>query len=315
MPEVDGRSAVRIEVRDLSKWYGDVVALSGVGFDIAAGTTTVLGPNGAGKSTLLRLLVGLARPSGGTVTVLGGDPRRDASLLGRIGFVPEDDALFHAFDAVTHVAELGHARGVAGSRGAARDLLQRLGLDPDDGRPVATYSRGMRQRVKLASALVHDPDVIVCDEPLSGLDPEQRERTIMLLRRLGEEGRCVLVSTHVLAEAARIGARVLVLVDGQLAADGDYRAIRDLMDDRPRRLRLGAEPARPLAAALLRAELVDSVELVDDTTLLAATRTAVELGRSLAVIARDAEVRLRELVSIDEDLDSVFRYLIGRSTR
>ncbi len=315
MGAVDARPEVRIAVRDLSKWYGDVVALSGVGFDIGPGTTTVLGPNGAGKSTLLRLLVGLARPSGGTVSVFGGDPRRDASLFARIGFVPEDDALFHAFDAATHVAELGRARGVTGSRGAARAVLERLGLDADDDRPIATYSRGMRQRVKLASALVHDPDVLVCDEPLSGLDPEQRERTITLLRQLGEDGRCVLVSTHVLAEAARIGARVLVLVDGQLAADGDYRAIRDLMDDRPRRLRLGVEPARPLAASLLDAGLVDTVEIVDDTTLLVATRTALELGRRVAAIARDAGVRLRELVPIDEDLDSVFRYLMRRSPR
>jgi ABC-2 type transport system ATP-binding protein len=196
--------------------------------------------------------------------------------------------------------------------GAAADwALGVVELDPSETKPVGAYSKGMRQRVKLAAALVNDPDVLILDEPLTGLDPVQRNRMIRMFHDLGDRGKCLLVSSHVLDEVARLGSNVLVIAQGRLAATGDYRALRDLMDDRPLRVRVATDRPRELAAAMLAGALVDGVS-VSSEELIADTSDIDRLGREVAIVARRLGIRLREIEPTDDDLESVFRYLVER---
>ena len=227
-----------VQVIGVTKAFGDVVAVSDVTFGVGAGVTALLGPNGAGKSTLFRIMCGLTTPSQGEVRVLGVDARRDRDVRGRIGLAPQQDGLFDRVSALGFVVIAARTFGVADHEHAARAALDQVKLDADDPKPVGSFSKGMRQRVKLAAALVHDPDVLILDEPLTGLDPVQRNRMIAFFHELGDSGKCLLVSSHVLDEVARLGSRVLVIAQGRLAATGDYRALRNLMDDRPHRIRV-----------------------------------------------------------------------------
>lgn len=307
-----GAGAATVAVESVSKWFGGVVALSEVSFAIGPGITALLGPNGAGKSTLLRVLCGLTTPSQGRVRVLGSTPRRDVALARRIGLVPQQESLFERLTGVEFVGLAAELHRLPAPTDAARAAIERVELDASDRRPVSAYSKGMRQRVKVAQALVHDPEVVILDEPLEGLDPRQRLRMIQLFRELGDAGRTVLVSSHVLDEVERFGSRVLVLAQGRLAAEGDFREIRALMDDRPHRLRLGSDKPRQLAAGLLTGGSVVGAWVSSADTLFVDTLDVAAFRRSIAAVARDQDARLTELVGLDEDLDSVFRYLVER---
>ena len=300
-----------IEVTEVSRWYQDVVALTRVSFRVGPGVTGLLGPNGAGKTSLIRVLVGLHPASEGEVRVLGRDPRRDPGVFRSLGYVPEAEAVPEALAARHFVRVLAVQHGIADADAAAARALERAGMDPTDRRPLATYSKGMRQRVKVAAALVHDPAILVLDEPLNGLDPTGRLAVMDLLRGLGAEGRCVLVSSHVLHEVERLADRVLVLVQGRLAAEGPHRAIRDLMDDRPRRIRVRTDAPHALGAALLGRAMAGRVEVVDGVVHVD-TSDAGAFRDDLAGIAREVGARLLEVVPLDEDLDSVFAYLVER---
>ncbi|GAC1531755.1 MAG: ABC transporter ATP-binding protein [Acidimicrobiales bacterium] len=300
-----------IEVRGVGRWFGSVVALSGVSFDLRPGVTALLGPNGAGKSTLFRILCGLANPSQGTVRILGQDPRANPSLTRRIGIAPQQEGLFEHQTILEFVELAARLHRLTDPRRAARDAIDLVELDPGDERPLATYSKGMRQRVKLAQALVHDPEIVVLDEPLEGLDPRQRLRAIELFRSLGERGRTVVVSSHVLDEVERFGSRVLVIAQGRLVAEGDFRDIRDLMDDRPRLIRLSTDRPSHLAAGLLTAGVVQGAR-VTDGSLEVETSDAARFRRAVPTVARDAGARLTEVIALDEDLESVFAYLVRR---
>jgi ABC-2 type transport system ATP-binding protein len=305
-------AGVTIAVERVSKWLGPVVALSDVSFTIGPGVTALLGPNGAGKSTLLRILCGLTSPSQGSVRVLGVDPRRDLPLRRRLGLVPQQESLFEQLRAIDLVELSAGLHEVADAAGAAREALALVDLDPEDPRAVRTYSKGMRQRVKVAAAMVHDPEIVVLDEPLEGLDPRQRVRMIELFVHLGAQGRTVLVSSHVLDEVERFGSQVLVLAKGRLAASGDYRDIRDLMDERPHRLRLRADDARRLAAALMAGGTVVGTHLESDGSVVVDTTQVGAFRRAVVRAAADQGIRLLEVTPLDDDLDSVFRYLVGR---
>jgi len=306
-----GQPGTTIAVEGLSKWLGPIVALSDVSFSIGPGVTALLGPNGAGKSTLLRILCGLAGPSQGSVRVLGVDPRTDLALRRRLGLVPQQESLFEQLSAFEIVAVSAGLHKVPDRHGAARQALGMVDLDPDDSRAVRTYSKGMRQRVKVAAAMVHNPEIVVLDEPLEGLDPRQRLRMIELFVDLGAQGRTVLVSSHVLDEVERFGSQVLVLAKGRLAASGDFREIRDLMDERPHRLRLRASDARRLAAALMAGGTVVGTHLESNETVLVDTTFVGAFRRAVARAAASEGVRLLEITPLDDDLDSVFRYLVG----
>jgi ABC-2 type transport system ATP-binding protein len=295
----------------VAKSFGALVAVSDVTFAVTPGVTALLGPNGAGKSTLLRVLCGLTPPSRGRVWLVGGDPRRDAGVRDRIGLVPQQDGVFERCSALETVRLAAVLHGLDQPDDAARAALARVELDPEMGRGVGTYSKGMRQRVKIAQALVHDPPVLLLDEPLNGLDPKQRRLLIGLFHQLGDEGRTVVVSSHVLDEVERFGSRVLVIAKGRLAAEGDFRAIRALMDDQPVRVRVRAHPVRPLAADLIATGIASGVSLTGDDALEALTADAPRFRRELAPLCARHDIRLDEVAPLDDDLESVFRYLVG----
>jgi ABC-2 type transport system ATP-binding protein len=298
-----------------SKWFGDVVAVSEVSFAIGAGVTALLGPNGAGKSTLLRMLSGLTPPDRGTVRILGADPRTDLAVRGRMALVPQQETMFDPLSAFEFVRLAALLTGQRDPDAAARGALATVELDPADTRRVTTYSKGMKQRVKVAQALVNDPAVLMLDEPLTGLDPRQRAHLIDLFSRLGDEGRCVLVSSHVLDEVERFGSRILVVAQGRLAATGDFHALRDLMDDRPHRIRIRCSTPRELAAALVARTGVLGVQLEPPSAgragaVVVETTDAGAFRRSVAITAREVDTTLFEVTPLDDDLDSVFRYLV-----
>jgi ABC-2 type transport system ATP-binding protein len=304
------REAV-IAVEGVSKWFADVVAISEVSFHVGRGVTALLGPNGAGKSTMLRMMAGLTPPSQGAVRVLGQDPHRELALTRRIGLVPQQDALFESLTAFDFVRLAARLHRLASPAEAAERALDDVDLDPGDARRVASFSKGMRQRVKIAQAIVHDPEVLILDEPLTGLDPRQRVHLITLFQRLGAAGRAVIVSSHVLDEVERFGSRVLVLAQGRLAAEGDFHAIRELMDDRPHRIRVRADNPRAVASGLLGNDGVVAVRLDGDDTVIVDTIDASRFRRAIARTATDAGARLYEVTPLDDDLESVFRYLVG----
>ncbi len=302
----------RIVAEGASKWFGALVAVSDVSFDIGPGVTALLGPNGAGKSTMFRMLTGLARPSKGTVRVLGRDPRADTGVARLIGLVPQQESVFEPLTAHEFVVLSARLHGLADPALAAAAALESVGLDPGDTRRLPAYSKGMRQRVKVAQAIVHDPAVLVLDEPLTGLDPRQRMDLVALFRRLGDEGRCVLVSSHVLEEVERLGSQVLVMSQGRLAAAGDFRELRALMDDRPLRIRVRTDRPRQLAGALLEAGTAVGVRLDGNDALELDATDARALARALAPVARSLDARLLEVHPLDADLEGVFRYVVER---
>ena len=300
----------RVVAENVSKWFGALVAVSDVTFDVGAGVTALLGPNGAGKSTMFRMLCGLAQPSKGTVRVLGRDPRADTGVTRMIGLVPQQESVFEPLTARQFVALSARLHGLPEPETAAGAALEQVGLDPSDGRRLPAYSKGMRQRVKVAQAIVHAPAVLVLDEPLTGLDPRQRADLVALFRRLGSEGRCVIVSSHVLDEVERLGSQVLVMSQGRLAAAGDFRELRALMDDRPMRIRVRTDRPRELAGALLERGTAVGVRLDGEEVLELDTRDARALAHALAPVARDRNARLYEVNPLDADLEGVFRYVV-----
>jgi ABC-2 type transport system ATP-binding protein len=301
-----------VQVSDVSKWFGDVVAVNGISFSLGPGVAALLGPNGAGKSSMLRMLSGLTRPSRGAVRVLGVDPRADVGVRRHIGLAPQQEELFEVQRAVEFVRLSAVLHGIDEPESAARAALARVALDADDARPIASYSKGMRQRVKLAQAIVHDPKVLFLDEPLTGLDPRQRAEMIEVVRSLGAAGKCVVVSSHVLEEVERFGSRILMMTQGKLAAEGDFHAIRDLMDDRPHRIQVRADEPRRLGSALLAASVVDSVQLVGADGLAIETTDVRAFRRRVLPLARETDTAVSEIRPLDDDLESVFRYLVGR---
>jgi ABC-2 type transport system ATP-binding protein len=297
-----------VEVEDVSVWFAQKVALSELACSFGPGVTGLLGPNGAGKSTLMRAVTGLIGVNAGRVRVEGKDPRTDRDVHRRIALVPEDEAVpaqLTARELVRYVADLHGIR----DPDAAERALDLVDLVPAADRRLKGFSKGMRQRAKVAAALVTDPPVLVLDEPLNGADPVQRVRLTELFRRLGAEGRTVIVSSHVLSEVERLADRVLVLIHGRLAAAGNHRAIRDAMDDRPRHVLVRADDPRRLGAALLGIGTVAGVT-VTDAGLVITTDRAGDLAVAIAPVARDLGVRLREVRPLDDSLESLFRELV-----
>jgi ABC-2 type transport system ATP-binding protein len=300
-----------VVVDNVSKSFGGLVAVSEVSFAVEPGVTALLGPNGAGKSTLLRVLCGLTPPTTGQISIEGGDPRHDAWARARIGLVPQQDGIFERDSLWDFVRLAAVLSGVADPDAATEGALLAVELDPALDRPLGAFSKGMRQRAKIAAALVHQPSVLVLDEPLNGLDPKQRRQMITLFHQLGDAGRTVLVSSHVLEEVERFGTRVLVMAKGRLAAQGDFRAIRALMNDQPLTYRVGCSDPRTVAAELIGEGLIAGCQLIGPETLEITTADAVGFRRRLPAICSTGRIRLEELTPLDADLESVFRYLVG----
>jgi ABC-2 type transport system ATP-binding protein len=297
-----------VEATEVSVWFGPKVALTELSCSFGPGVSGLLGPNGAGKTTFMRAITGLLPVSAGRLRVAGGDPRRDRAVQRSIALVSEDEAVPGAVSARELVRYVADLHSVA-DRGASERALATVGLLDVADRAVGTFSKGMRQRTKVAAALVTDPEVLVLDEPLNGADPVQRANLIELFRRLGAEGRTVIVSSHVLNEVERLADRVIVVIQGRLAAAGGHRAIRDAMDDRPRQVLIRAVGARRLAAALLDLDSVAGATVHDGEAVIATNR-ARDVAIALPRIARDMGIRLTEVRPLDDSLESLFRELM-----
>ncbi len=305
------RPVAAIELAHVSRWYGNVVAVNDISFALGPGVTGLLGPNGAGKSTLLHLLAGLLKPSAGTVRIAGRTAFGDPSVYRDVGLVPEREAVPGFLTGRQFVRVNADLQGVGDAAQATERALATVELTDVADRPTRTYSKGMRQRAKLAAALVHEPRILLLDEPFNGMDPRQRLHMIGLLRGMAAQGRAILFSSHILEEVERLADAVLVVYAGRLAASGDFRSIRRLMTDRPHRFTIRSSDDRALAAALLRHPAVFGAELVDG---LLAVRTS-DFGaftRIVAPTARTAGIRLHELTPTDDSLESVFSYLVRR---
>ena len=308
-PTRPATDAPTIEAEGVSKWYGDKVAVSDLSFALRPGVTALLGPNGAGKSTTLKLLTGLLRPSRGRVRVLGQRADDNPALYRRIGLVPEQEGLYPFLTGREFVELAARLNRLPRPREAAERALSAVEMQDAAGRKLGGYAKGMRQRVKFAQALVHDPEVLFLDEPLTGADPSQRLALMELFGRLGAAGKTVLISSHILYEVERMGSNVLVMVNGKLAAEGDFHAIRALMDDRPRRVRVTCPDPHALAALLVALPGTRGVTLEEDA-LVVETAAPLEFHHAVPRAAQRAGVRLYGIEGLDEDLESVFRYLV-----
>jgi ABC-2 type transport system ATP-binding protein len=300
-----------IVLQDVSRWYGNVVAVNGVSFTVSPGITGLLGPNGAGKSTVLHMLAGFLEPSAGEITVLGEPAWRHPELYRRIGLVPERESVYGSLSGYEFVRLNARLQGLAAPDEAVRAAILEVDLEDAAHRPTGGYSKGMKQRIKVAAALVHDPTVLLLDEPFNGADPRQRLHLMELLRRLAAEGRTIVFSSHILEEVERLAERVLVVVAGRLAASGDFREIRRLMTDRPHTFTLRTSDDRRLASALVGEESVVGVEL-GENRLTVRTSQLGAFALAVPAVARACGVTLRELRPTDESLEDVFSYLVSR---
>jgi ABC-2 type transport system ATP-binding protein len=300
-----------ITLTGVSRWYGNVVAVNDVTMTVGPGITGLLGPNGAGKSTLISMMGGFLAPSAGTVTLDGGTVWRNPAIYRTIGLVPEAEAMYDMVTGWQFLLANARLHGLADAEAAARRALETVEMLDAADRPIATYSKGMKQRVKMATALVHDPAVLLLDEPFNGMDPRQRLHLMDLLRRLAAEGRTVLFSSHILEEVEQIAGTIEVLVAGRHAASGDYRRIRRLMTERPHQYTIASSDDRRLAAALVAAGAADGVTLAGGS-LAVQTSDWGRFVHALPRVARDAGVRLHDVAPADESLESVFAYLVAR---
>ncbi len=302
-----------IEFARASRWYGPVIALNDVSVGLAPGVTGLLGPNGAGKSTFLKLAAGQLAPSQGEVRLLGQPAWANPVLFHRVGLCPEQDAFWEELTGQEFLRGLLRLTGFDRAESAQRTeaALDQVALLEAKDRKVGGYSKGMRQRLKIAQALAHDPEVLLLDEPLTGMDPLHRRRTIDLVKRLGREGRTVLVSSHILHEVEAMTRRVLLIHRGRILAEGDVREIRDLLDEHPHTVSLRARDPRALGRALLASTHIVSLSFgPEGDWLTVQTSRPDELYGALPEMALEAGVS--ELFATDEDLESVFRYLVER---
>ncbi|NUW40721.1 ABC transporter ATP-binding protein [Nonomuraea rhodomycinica] len=304
---------MKIELAQVSRWYGNVVAVNDVTMTIGPGVTGLLGPNGAGKSTLLHMMAGFLAPSNGTVTLDGTRVWKNHQVYRHIGLVPEREGVYGFLTGWQFVLSAARLHGLPDPVEAARKALATVEMEEPKDRRVETYSKGMRQRVKVAAALVHDPPVLLLDEPFNGMDPRQRLHLMDLIRTMGAAGKTILFSSHILEEVERVAQHIEVLVAGRHAASGDFREIRRLMTDRPHLFRIRSSDDRRLAAALMLDDSAGGVSLGPDGLEVRAVEFR-GFARLLPRVARTEGIRLHEVSPADEDLESVFSYLINRST-
>jgi ABC-2 type transport system ATP-binding protein len=298
-------------VDHVSRWYGNVVAVNDISFSLGPGVTGLLGPNGAGKSTLLHLMAGLLAPSAGQVLVEGASAWRRPEMYRHIGLVPEREAVHMYLTGLEFARLNARLQGLDDPEAAAARAIATVDLIDAADRRIGTYSKGMRQRAKLAGALVHDPTILLLDEPFNGMDPRQRLHMMALLRSMAAEGRTILFSSHILEEVERLADSVLVVYAGRLAAAGDFRSIRRLMTDRPHTFTVRSSDDRRLASALIGDAAVFGAELADGRV---AIRTADydAFTRALPQVAKTIGVTLFEVRPTDDSLESVFSYLVRR---
>ncbi len=298
-----------VELENVSRWYGNVVAVNDISMTLQPGVTGLLGPNGAGKTTVLHMMAGFLSPSRGTVTIDGAPTWRNPEIYRRLGLVAEREAVHGFLTAREFVQASARMQKLKDPKAAAEWALELVEMSPAADRRIETYSKGMRQRTRVAAALVHNPQVLLLDEPFNGMDPRQRMHMMALLHDLGDRGHTILFSSHILEEVEQVSGTVQVIVAGRLAASGDYRKIRRLMTNRPHVFALQSSDDRRLAVALIGEKSVSGVE-IDNGGLTVRASDYGSFTRALPRIAIDEGIRLRKLLPSDESLESVFSYLL-----
>jgi ABC-2 type transport system ATP-binding protein len=302
-------AASTLDLAGVSRWYGNVVAVNDVSMSLGPGVTGLLGPNGAGKTTLLHMMAGFLAPSRGAVTLDGAPTWRNPEVYRRLGLVSEREAVHTFLTAYEFVLASAKLHRLPDPAAAARRAISLVEMESAQDRRIGTYSKGMRQRARVAAALVHDPQVLLLDEPFNGMDPRQRLHMMELLHRLGDAGRTILFSSHILEEVEQVSGTVQVMVAGRLAASGDFRTIRRLMTNRPHVFAVHSTDDRALAVALMAEASVTGVEL-GRTGLTVRAGDYGAFTRALPKIALAEGIRVRQLVPEDESLESVFSYLV-----
>ncbi len=307
--------SLAVVTEHLSRWYGNVLGLSDVSLEIGPGITGLLGPNGAGKSTLLKLITGQIRPSLGRVTINGQPVTGRPELFFNIGYCPEQDAFFEGMTGFQFLYWMLRLHHFLAERAGleAEKALRLVDLYDDRNRPIKSYSRGMRQRLKIAQAIAHDPEIMVLDEPLNGLDPLGKRKIIRLIRDYGREGRLVIVSSHVLPEIEALTRKIILIHQGKVFAQGDIHEIRDLIDRHPHVVSIRTPASRVLAAALIQQPFVVKAYFGDDEeSLLVETKNRDQFFRFLLEMAAVKGIKLEEITSPDDNLQAVFDYLVGK---
>jgi ABC-2 type transport system ATP-binding protein len=298
-----------VELSTVSRWYGNVVAVNDISMSLHPGVTGLLGPNGAGKTTVLHMMAGFLAPSRGTVTIDGKPTWRNPSIYRDLGLVTEREAVHGFLTARQFVTACAKMQKLPDPAGAAQRALELVEMTGAAERRIETFSKGMRQRTRVAAALVHEPRVLLLDEPFNGMDPRQRMHMMELLHRLGDNGHTILFSSHILEEVEQVAGLVQVIVAGRLAASGDYRKIRRLMTNRPHVFAVRSSDDRRLAVALIAEKSVAGIE-IEATGLTVRASDYGSFTRVLPRIALDQGIRLRQVVPSDESLESVFSYLL-----
>ena len=304
-----------VETKNLSKWYGNVLGLSDVTLQIEPGIVGILGPNGAGKSTFLKLITGQIKPNIGTVRIKGQQIRNNYRLFSIIGFCPERDFFYEemtGWQFVTSLLKLHHF-SASEVESRAQKALEIVELVEDKDRVIRSYSRGMRQRLKFAQAIAHDPEIIVLDEPLSGLDPLGRRKIIHLIKSYKGEGRTIIVSSHVLPEIEAMTKRIILIHQGKIFAQGDIHYIRDLIDTHPHIISIKCGNARQLASKFIQQDYVLKVHFSSSNdSLLIETNNRDKLFSLLPSLFIENKIEVDEITSPDDNLQAVFDYLVGK---
>ncbi|WP_373688941.1 ABC transporter ATP-binding protein [Verrucosispora sioxanthis] len=298
-----------LDLAGVSRWYGNVVAVNNVSMSLGPGVTGLLGPNGAGKTTLLHMMAGFLTPSRGAVTLDGRPTWRNPEVYRRLGLVSEREAVHSFLTAYEFVLATAKLHKLPDPQAAARRAIDLVEMADAQDRRIGTYSKGMRQRTRVAAALVHDPQVLLLDEPFNGMDPRQRLHMMELLHSLGDAGRTILFSSHILEEVEQVSGTVQVMVAGRLAASGDFRTIRRLMTNRPHVFAIRSTDDRALAVALMAETSVSGVELGRDGLTVRAGDYGA-FTRMLPKVALARGIRVQQLIPEDESLESVFSYLV-----
>jgi ABC-2 type transport system ATP-binding protein len=296
----------------LSKWYGQVIGLNDVSVAVPQGITGLLGPNGAGKSTLMKLVTGQLKPSKGSIAVLGEPIWRNPALYHRIGFCPEQDSFYERMTGHEWVTALVRLNGAGDQQAAsmASRAIEMVELTDAANKKIGAYSKGMRQRIKMAQALAHDPQLLILDEPLAGMDPLARRRTIRMIKEWGRAGKSVLVSSHILHEIESMTANILLINQGRILAEGNVHQIRDLIDEHPHTVHIKADRIRALAREFLADDDVLSLRLEEGAVVVQTARPDAFYARLTDLAASGEHGAIHEVTSPDDNLQAVFQYLV-----
>ena len=305
-------SGAVLSAEHLSKWYGQVIGLNDVSVEVPPGITGLLGPNGAGKSTFMKLITGQLSPSKGAVTVLGEPIWRNPKLYFRVGFCPEQDAFYERMTGLEWVTALVRLNGYSEKEAAdaAEKAMTTVDLMEAGHKKIGAYSKGMRQRVKLAQAIVHDPEMLILDEPLSGMDPLARRRTMKMIRDWARQGKSVLVSSHILHEVESMTSNILLINNGRILAEGNVHQIRDLIDEHPHTVYIRADDPRGLAREFLTRADVISLRFEPGAVIVETGKPDEFYGRLTELVAAGACGAVEEVTSPDDNLQAVFKYLV-----